>query len=254
MAALAYRLRALTFDGALVAAAMGAIVLGKGGRPAAGSLLAFFTSSSALSLVGRQSKASTPLAQVKGARRDAWQVLANGGWATLAIALGHPKAFVGALAAAGADTWATELGMLARRQPRLITTLRRVPAGTSGGVTPEGLAASLGGALVVGLTWSLLSGNRRNGELGAAAVGGMCGSLVDSLLGATLQARYWCPRCEVETEEATHRACAQPARLLRGQRWITNDTVNALATLAGAVIGGKNATTPDAAGHVRGGS
>jgi uncharacterized protein (TIGR00297 family) len=250
----AYRLRALTLDGAFVAAGMGAIVLLRGGVPAAASLLAFFTSSSALSLLGKQRKASTPLAQAKGARRDAWQVLANGGWATLSIALGRRTAFVGALAAAGADTWATELGMLARRQPRLITTLRRVPAGTSGGVTPEGLAASLGGALLVGLTWSLLSGNRRESEMVVAAVGGMGGSVLDSLLGATVQALYRCPRCGVETEDSHHRACGRATVLLRGKRCITNDAVNAVATLAGAIIGAQSARVPDAAGHVRGGS
>jgi len=247
VAAIAYRQRALTLDGALAAAALGGMVLFRGGIPAAGSLLAFFISSSAFSRLGERRKASRPIAQAKGARRDAWQVLANGGWATLCVALGQRRAFVGALAAASADTWATELGMLGGRRPRLITTLRRVPAGTSGGITPEGLAASLGGALVVGLAWSLLGGGRRDGrrpqqswrcELLVAAIGGATGSLVDSLLGATVQALYHCPHCSADTEESIHRPCGQPARLVRGYRWITNDTVNALSTLAGAAIGG----------------
>ena len=247
MAAIAFRQRALTLDGALAAAAMGGVVMFKGGIPAAGSLLAFFTSSSALSRFGQRRKASGALVQAKGARRDAWQVLANGSWATLCLALGQRRAFVGALAAAGADTWATELGMLSRRQPRLITTMRRVPAGTSGGITPEGLAASLGGALIVGLAWSLLGGRWRirlpaprrwQAAVLVAAICGVGGSLVDSLLGATVQALYRCPQCSAETEEPVHRACGQATRLVRGYRWITNDTVNAIATLAGAAIGG----------------
>ena len=58
------------------------------------------------------------------------------------------------------------------------------------------------------------------------------------MLGATVQALYHCPRCSAETEEPVHRPCGQPTRLVRGYWWITNDTVNALATLAGAAIGG----------------
>ena len=180
-----------------------------------------------------------PLAQAKGARRDVWQVLANGGVATLSIGLGgQPRGaggLVGALAAAAADTWATELGLLSKRQPRLITTLRPVVAGTSGGVTPEGLAASVGGALTVGVTWAMLGGGRRG--LPIAFVAGLSGSLVDSLLGASLQAVYRCPGCGVPTESEIHQPCGQQTELVRGQHWMTNDTVNALSTLTGAAIG-----------------
>ena len=235
VAALAYWRRALTRDGAIAAAVVGAVVFFRGGLPAAASLLAFFGSSSALSRVGQSRKASGPLAQAKGARRDAWQVLANGGVATLCIALGHRRGFVGSLAAAGADTWATELGMLAGRRPRLITTLRPVVPGTSGGITPEGLAASMGGALVVGGAWSLFGGG--GAGLRLALVAGACGSLVDSVLGATVQARYQCQACGAASEAPRHTACDRPARLVRGRAWLTNDTVNALATLSGAAAG-----------------
>ena len=236
VAALACWRRTLTLGGAMAATVVGAVVFLRGGLPAAGSLLAFFVSASALSRIGQARKASGSLAQAKGARRDAWQVLANGGWATVCIGLGQRHAFVGALAAAGADTWATEVGMLASRQPRLVTNLRPVPTGSSGGITPEGLAASLGGALVVGLAWLLLGGDRRG--MPVAAVAGACGSLVDSWLGATAQALYRCRRCGMSTEEARHRKCGQPTELVRGQAWITNDAVNAISTLTGAAIGG----------------
>jgi uncharacterized protein (TIGR00297 family) len=251
VALFAYRRQTLTLDGALAAAVVGCVVFVRGGLPAAGALLAFFGSSSALSRVGQQRKSALRLAQAKGARRDAWQVVANGGLATLCLAWGRPLAFIGALSAAGADTWATELGLLAKGPPRLITTLGRVPAGTSGGITPEGLAASLGGALVVGTTFALLGGGQR--AMRTAAIAGVSASLADSLLGATLQAAYWCPRCETPTEEAVHRRCGSRTELRTGQSWMTNDTVNALAALVGASIGALSGE-PDAAGHVRGGS
>ena len=255
VAVLAYWRRTLTVDGALAAAIVGCVVFARGGIPAAAALLAFFTSSSALSCVGQIRKAGLPLAQTKGAQRDAWQVTANGGFATLCIAIGKPMAFVGALAAAAADTWATEIGLLSRRQPRLLTTLRTVEPGTSGGVTPEGLAASLGGALVVGAAFAAV-GRPRGAALKTAALAGVSASLADSLLGATLQAVYWCPACRLTTEEAMHARCRGRTELRRGYPWMTNDTVNALATLAGASIGGfaDGSREPDAAGHVRGGS
>jgi uncharacterized protein (TIGR00297 family) len=227
VAAAAYWRKALTFDGAIAAAVVGAVVFARGGPRAALAVIAFFVSSSALSRVGQDRKRSAALAQVKGAQRDAWQVLANGGIATCAIAVKRDRAFVGALAAAAADTWATELGLLARSGPRLITTLNTVPAGTSGGITLEGLVASLGGALLVGIA----------AQQPARAVGaGLGGSVIDSLLGATLQAAYTCDACGATTEEPFHRACQAPAHLTKGAPWANNDTVNALATLSGALI------------------
>ena len=87
------------------------------------------------------------------------QVIANGGicGAFVLLHLLLPDAewiwlgFAGTLAAANADTWGTELGVLSKRQPRLITSLKPVPRGTAGAVTLDGTLASLGGALFIGL-------------------------------------------------------------------------------------------------------
>jgi uncharacterized protein (TIGR00297 family) len=250
VAALAYWRRMLTADGAAAASIVGCITFARGGVPGTASMLVFFGSSSLLSRVGEGRKEALPLAQAKGARRDAWQVLANGGVAALSGGLGRRYAATGALAAAAADTWATELGMLAGRQPRLITNFRHVPPGTSGGITPEGLLASLGGAVLVGLASA--APRREWAIVRAAALAGLAGALLDSLLGATLQAVYRCPHCEVMTEVAVHPRCGMPAWHRRGLRWMTNDTVNLLATLAGALIA--QLQKPDTAGHVRGGS
>jgi uncharacterized protein (TIGR00297 family) len=234
VARLAYARGSLTGDGALAAAAVGTLTFGRGGLPPAAALLAFFTSSSALSRVAERRKRELPLAQAKGARRDGWQVFANGGVAVVCLLLGRGEGLLGALSAAAADTWATELGVLTRRAPRLITTLRPVPAGTSGGVTPEGLLASVGGALVVGLSQLPFGFGLRT--LRTAVLAGVGGSVVDSLLGATLQAVYFCGECKVLTEEQRHTRCGSVGALQRGLPWMTNDTVNALATLAGALI------------------
>jgi uncharacterized protein (TIGR00297 family) len=251
VAGLAYWRRALTLDGAVAAAVVGCIAFARGGASGAAAPLAFFGSSTLLSRIGESRKQHLPLAQAKGAQRDVWQVLANGGVATMCFGLGQRSAAIGALAAAGADTWATELGLLAREPPRLITTLRHVAPGTSGGVTPEGLLASIGGALTVGLGATLFGGRDRR-TLTAAVLAGLAGALVDSLVGATLQAVYYCPNCEVLTEVAVHPRCGTPAIQQRGLQWMTNDVVNLLATSVGAAIG-LQFQTPNAAEHVRGG-
>jgi uncharacterized protein (TIGR00297 family) len=241
VAASAYSRQALTASGALAAALVGCVTFARGGLAAVAALLSFFVSSSALSrLEAAHKQGRGVLAQAKGGRRDAWQVLANGGWATVWIGTGGSRApggFLGALATAAADTWGTELGMLARRPPRLITTLRLVQPGTSGGVTLEGLAAGAGGALLVALGWTLAGGGQWLASLRLAPVAGVVGSVVDSLLGATVQAQYWCDGCAAPTEQAVHARCGQRARLIHGSRGVDNDVVNALATLCGSLLG-----------------
>ncbi len=63
----------------------------------------------------------------------------------------------------------------------------------------------------------------------------MAGSLFDSLLGATVQATYYCPQCGKETERPIHRCGRQPI-YIRGWHWLDNDWVNLLASLAGALV------------------
>ncbi len=125
--------------------------------------------------------------------------------------------------------------MLARRRPRLITSMQSVPPGTSGGVTPEGLLASLGGALTVGIAAAVFGGGAR--VILRAVVAGVVGSIADSLIGATLQAGYVCDRCQQPTEEPVHARCGRPTRHVRGRGWVTNDVVNAIATGCGSIIG-----------------
>ena len=240
VAAAAHRKRSLTFDGALAATAVGAVTFARGGLPAAAALLVFFVSGSALSSFKRAEKVRRGvLAQAKGGERDAWQVLANGGAATLCLlplgVRGAPG-FLGALAAAAADTWATELGMLARSQPRSIATLTPVAPGTSGGVTEQGTLASAAGALLVGAAWRLAGGNGAHVVSGAIAAG-VGGALIDSLLGATVQAEYWCAACGESAETPSHARCGGVTQLVRGVARVDNDAVNALATSAGALLG-----------------
>ncbi len=243
--ALAWRFNALSFNGALAAAAVGTLVFGFGGLPMALGLLTFFVSSSALSRAFRERKRTLRGIYAKGDRRDWGQVLANGGLAAgLAVfGAGLPGevwpqlAFAGAVASVTADTWSTELGVLSRRPPRLVTTGRVVPRGTSGGVTVLGTLAAVMGALLIGaVSAPFIKPANLPGVLGLVAAAGLAGSLIDSLLGATLQGVYTCPRCEKQTEQHPIHHCGSPTDHRRGWEWLNNDLVNLAASAAGAIL------------------
>ncbi len=247
--ALAYRRGALSRGGVAGAMVAGTIIFAGGGFVPSALLLTFFVCSSALSRWRRGNKAmGTIVEAAKGGRRDLAQTLANGGVAAALVVVGrvHPgtpwlAALVGALATVNADTWATEIGLLSRRAPRLITTLRRVPPGTSGGITALGTGAAALGATAIGVVAALgLVASRADRQgwamIPLALVGGLSGALADSVFGATVQARYRCPRCGVATERAMHR-CGTRAEQIGGWRWVDNDLVNLMASLCGAAIG-----------------
>jgi uncharacterized protein (TIGR00297 family) len=202
-------------------------------------LFAFFLSGVALSRLGARRKAEIADTDKRKAR-DARQVLANGGMAAvcaIAYAITHSPiaaaAFAGAFAAAAADTWGTELGMLARSAPRSIVNFRAVARGLSGGVTAWGTLAEIGGALVVGLVaWA--AGVAPWWVVGVA---GFAGALADSIFGATLQALRYCSSCQRLCETDPHH-CGSTTSLVRAWNAIDNDAVNAIATLTGALAAG----------------
>ncbi len=182
----------------------------------------------------------------KGSQRDYAQVLANGGIAggLMILFMFFESSeiylyFLASLAAATADTWATELGTLSRQQPRLITNFQPVPTGTSGGITIPGFISAFGGALIIaGCGWFFFNGDYQAIHiplLFMIAISGLLGSVVDSYLGASVQIQFRCPVCNKVTEKTTH--CNKNATTpLSGLRWITNDMVNFFNTLSAPVF------------------
>lgn len=248
VAVLGARASALTISGAFAAVVVGTALVGFGGWWTGLLIAVFFVSSSALSRLSREMQPRIRAA--KGERRDMVQVLANGGVPALcAMGAGlaqDPSPWLaaagGGVAAACADTWATEIGRTSAAAPRMITTWRRVASGSSGAVTAKGTFGALLGAAVVALTAS--SGTAMGWWLpdrsvaavsAVLTVAGLAGALTDSLLGATIQAQFWCPSCRAPTEQPVHH-CGTRATLVRGVPLVTNDVVNALSIAAAAAM------------------
>jgi uncharacterized protein (TIGR00297 family) len=232
---------ALTIRAAFASTVVGTLVFAAGGVGWSIPLLTFFVNSSLLSR-HRSGSISKP-AREDPPRRTARQVLANGFmpglWAGCHLVLPADAwaiPFASALATAAADTWATEIGRRSSSSPRDVLTGRQVPHGSSGGITLQGLVASLAGSTTVTVA-CLATGII--GPVGAAAVAmaGFGGSLVDSLLGSALQERRWCPMCREETEHALHLRCSTPTSYLRGLAGFDNDWVNLSAGACGSLLG-----------------
>ena len=252
IALFAHRRGSLSASGALASVVVGTVTFGFGGWIWGLVLIAFFASSSALSRYRRADKRTLAEKFAKGVKRDWGQVIANGGLAAFIALLYflYPlspflAAFLGSIATVNADTWATEVGVLSREPPRLITTGRRVPVGTSGAITLLGTTASTLGSLLIGVLGhilmsaeAMLSGEdalRLSWIIPVTLFSGLLGSLFDSLLGATVQGIFYCARCEMETEKELH-SCGLRTSLVRGWRWLNNDMVNFLSSLWGALV------------------
>jgi uncharacterized protein (TIGR00297 family) len=216
VAAVASRLGALRRSGAWAAAAAGTALFAGGGWAFVAVVGAFFITSSLLTRWEPRSPARAARSLDRAGRR--WdQVVANGGVAALAALIrgltGWPVALgaaAGAIAAATADTWGTELGRWSPTSPRMVTTGARVPHGTSGAITPLGTAASAAGSLLIGATAALCGAAAHPLRLVlAVTAAGFTGAFFDSILGATVEARW---------------------------RWVGNSVINFLATMWGAGV------------------
>ena len=237
----ATRMRVLDLSGALTAWALGLLVFVAGGWDWVLPLVAFFGLSSALTRLRYSAVPASPRPHAD--RRNLVQVTANGG-VPLALALAYGLwqvealylLFLAALAAATADTWATEIGGWLGGQPRDIVTRQYVDLGASGGLTLAGTAGSLAGAGTLGAVGIVLQPAVVAVADGVAlTLIGFTAALLDSLLGATLQVRYLNPGTGAVVEELA--AAGEDAAVHSGWRWLDNDAVNLACTGSGAVLG-----------------
>ncbi len=202
----------------------------------------FFTLGVGFTFYKYEFKKKLGTAQEKGGARNWPNILANGGAASIfAIAellYGGPvfaALFLGSVATSAADTVATELGLLSKKSPRLLTRPRSVVSpGTSGGVTLLGILGEIFASVVIGVMAIFLrvlpSGFL---TLAVVAVGGIVGASADSALGATLQRKGYCVICGKPTEALNH--CGERTHSTGGVPFLENNLVNLMASLIGGV-------------------
>jgi len=242
----AFKIKSLDLSGAIAAFLIGTVIFGIGGWAFAIPLLVFFIGSSILSRLPQRAGQIAKEMIAKSNRRDAAQVFANGlPQALVVIAILFLKKefafllYLSGVAAATADTWATEIGLLFGKQPRSILNGKPVPPGTSGGITVAGVIGAMLGATLIALAgwwkWNIFSAAEisSRGFVGVA-LAGVLAHFIDSLLGATLQRRNQCAVCQKITERDEH--CGALTQYFSGRRWLDNDIVNIACGVSGILL------------------
>lgn len=225
----------LTPDGCVAAWLLGLVIFSTQGLVWILPLFVFFISAS---VITRLRKGHSSENQTRNGRRLV-QVLANGGVATgIALWSFYTKNdsgfifYLAAIAAATADTWATEIGMRNKTKPFHCLTFKPLKPGDSGGVTILGTTGSLVGAFMIG-SLGIITGLAIN-QILLITVAGFMGSVGDSILGGTIQAKYHCQICGKETEKSRH--CNHPCRHTAGLKMFNNDAVNIINTIIAVVF------------------
>ncbi|MFN6943780.1 MAG: DUF92 domain-containing protein [Cytophagaceae bacterium] len=207
------------------------------------AIFAMFASSTLLTKYKKFKKKEVNKIGAKEGPRDFVQALANLGIATGIMLLNyffpHPAfiaAFIGTVAAANADSWASEIGGLSKKKPMLITTFEPVEKGISGGVTMMGSLGGVAGSFfIVAITIGIMLLLGFHGNILLLFIvslfSGIFGFFMDSYLGAWFQGLY---KDEVSLQ-ITENASGQK-QLIKGYSWVTNDMINLFATILGAML------------------
>ena len=190
-AGLAYALAMVSRGGALGGLVVGTAIYASLGPGGFAVLALFVIGGSTLTRIGYRRKERSGAAEARGGRRGARNAAANCGVAVACALLAaltgsgdFAAAFVASLGAAFADTSESEVGGLARRTPRLITNLRKVPPGTDGAISMPGTLAGVAAAgltALLGLALGLVDGSA---AMFLVACASFLGTVADSLAGA----------------------------------------------------------------------
>lgn len=241
-AIISVRIHFLHIDGAISMSLMAIFIYGIGGWHWTIPILTFFITSSILSKLGRKEKHKFRLLFEKSSKRDSKQVFANGGIALIIVILFYFTGqdicyylYLVSLATANADTWATELGVFNKAKPRLITTFKQVEKGSSGAVSFIGTSSAVLGSLCIILSGTLIISAMTIPIIVLLTICGFLASIIDSIIGATIQAQYLNGHPAMITEKAFDDQ-GNPNKLIRGYKWLNNDIVNFLSILSAPFI------------------
>ena len=227
---ISYKKKQLSISGYIGAVIMAILLYGFGGSSYIYPLVVFFLTSSILSHFDKEN------IKIKKSNRNISQVYANGGVALFICIINHfyyhdlmYPCFLASAAAANSDTWGTELGKMSNKNPIDIISGHEIAPGTSGGITLIGTIGSILGSFVIGIVghYFYVSLNL----LLLVIISGFLSSIIDSILGSTVQARYISADGLIITEKNK-----KLFYLFTGSNIINNDIVNLYCTLSGPFI------------------
>lgn len=240
IALVAYKKKSLNKSGMIAAIILGTAIFSLGGSIPFTLMLVFFISSSIISKIGKNKKKGLDKIHEKSDARDFVQVIANGGVAVICLFLFQKtkdiRFFIASavsFAAANSDTWASEIGVLSKGKTISIITGKKIEKGVSGGISLLGTVSAFLGATVIGIAYTtiyiLLVGYDKKSLiiLFIIIILGFLGSIVDSILGITIQGQY-IDDIEGNITEKKFNG-RKENRLISGFRFINNDVVNILS-------------------------
>jgi len=241
VAYLAYLKKSLTKDGLLMATFLGAIIYAFGTIVVWIGLILFFVSSSLLTKLHEKKEKD------RTSGRNYIQVIANSLIASVFSVVFYLTknevfmiAAVISVSASNADTWASEIGILSKGKTYSIINFKVVEKGVSGAVSRLGTIASFLGAFFIGTVFYISYGAINGFDLMVllysfiVLTGGFFGCLVDSYLGALVQAKYRGTQTGTITEKPYLEG--EAVVLSSGIAWITNDAVNFISGLSSTVV------------------
>lgn len=232
LAGFAYLKKALTKPALLLAFILCLIITYSGG-------LTSFIILTVVFLGSQISKIISPAKAKPETQKNIFQILANVLLGAISLLIYYftknsffPVVYASLMAEALSDTMASDIGILSKKEPINILTLKRSKPGLSGNISTLGLAASLASSLTIALIFSF--SNFDLTSLLIITFSGFLGALLDSLFGALIQVKYQCPVCHKITEEKNH--CDTPTTHYQGLKYIDNNAINFLSNLISGII------------------
>ncbi len=238
---ISYRLKLLTISGIISTFILAFVIYTLGTWKWTLPIVTFFILSSLLSKLRKRKNKEVEIFFEKSEQRDHLQVLANGGLAGVLVAINYfyPSellyiVYVSIVASVCADTWSTEIGTLFKNKTVDILSFKEIKQGISGGISFTGLIASLAGAFIISLTSLPWIESNYQVNILIITIAGFIGSILDSVLGSSLQAKYECTVCGNLIESKIH--CGNKTTLVKGKEWVNNDIVNLGAGISGGIF------------------
>ncbi len=173
--------KALDKKGVAIAIAVGLLVF------LSGNIFDFFLMVVFFVVADASTKYARSFSKKKHEVRTTENIIGNSGAALIVLFLGLQIGFLGAVAAALADTLSSEIGLLSKKKPVLITTFKTVEPGTDGGITSLGCLAALADAAIIAATYYFAVKDSFSGIAIAILLAGFSGSIADSILGALFE-------------------------------------------------------------------